>query len=220
MSHDAVLALFGLTGFAALRVQQTDTRAVVGWKDGTIVCSFRGTQTLTNVLSDIKAWWATCPGLCTCFCFLRGAAGRSAECRSADPRQGPCCPPRARPCRQTPVLPRRFHGGMLVKVHAGGGALLPRGPRLQVLQSSGVFARAGSAFPSLVRGPLIVPPPAHVNTLCTAGFYQAFTAGDFSAQLLARIDAVVAGFSPGAGLRIFLTGGPGQGGVRGRGAAP
>lgn len=56
MDHDAVLALLGLHGFAALRVEESDTRCVVGWRDGLVVCAFRGTQTMQNVLSDIKAW--------------------------------------------------------------------------------------------------------------------------------------------------------------------
>lgn len=34
---------------------QTDSRAVMGWRDGLLVCAFRGTSSLANVLSDVKA---------------------------------------------------------------------------------------------------------------------------------------------------------------------
>lgn len=65
MSHATVMGQFRLTGFAALQVEATDTRGVVGWRRGAVVCAFRGTSTMSNVLSDVKTWmtrWRLQPG--------------------------------------------------------------------------------------------------------------------------------------------------------------
>lgn len=50
------MGMFGLSGFAALHVEATDTCGVVGWRRGAVVCAFRGTSTMSNVLSDVKTW--------------------------------------------------------------------------------------------------------------------------------------------------------------------
>lgn len=55
MRQERVLGLFRLERCAGLRTRATDTRAVLGWRDGLLCCAFRGTQTLANVVSDIKA---------------------------------------------------------------------------------------------------------------------------------------------------------------------
>ena len=63
MDQGACMSLFGLTDFAALQEPSTQTRAVLGWRPAggagapaTVVLAFRGTQSLSNVLSDVKAW--------------------------------------------------------------------------------------------------------------------------------------------------------------------
>ncbi|PRW55924.1 alpha beta-hydrolase [Chlorella sorokiniana] len=52
------LELFDLQHFETIWDESTDTHCVVGWSDTTCVVAFRGTQTMQNVLTDLKAWMA------------------------------------------------------------------------------------------------------------------------------------------------------------------
>lgn len=56
MDHDYVMSQFKLTGFDSFQDPQTDTRALLGWRDGCLVLAFRGTASKTNALTDVKAW--------------------------------------------------------------------------------------------------------------------------------------------------------------------
>ena len=57
------LGLFSLDWFQEIYLPESDIRAVLGWGNGTIVVSFRGTVSLKNVLTDIQVrgsvweWW-------------------------------------------------------------------------------------------------------------------------------------------------------------------
>ena len=53
---DTALGLWGLTHHELLWERKlTDTKCLVAWGDGTVVVGFRGTASMANVLSDIKA---------------------------------------------------------------------------------------------------------------------------------------------------------------------
>lgn len=57
MSTGHVMGLFDLPPdcFEALHAPGSDSRAVLGWRRGeAVVCSFRGTSSRTNVVTDIK----------------------------------------------------------------------------------------------------------------------------------------------------------------------
>lgn len=82
---------------------QTDSRAVMGWRDGLVVCAFRGTSSLANVLSDVKAsrgsinsWiWAHCEA---------GLAWLAVKCGFRQPDRAGW-----RHQRRCPLLSRRCH---------------------------------------------------------------------------------------------------------------
>ncbi|KAL4439948.1 hypothetical protein ABPG75_002949 [Micractinium tetrahymenae] len=113
MSTAAALALFGLTGFEAIHDPGSDTRLLLGWKDGTLLLAFRGTASRANAATDLK--------------FFR-----------------------------TTLEPRRYHHGQPAKVHSG--------------------------------------------------FYHAYSACEERMQLLQRVADIVAGFTPGRRLQLYLTG--------------
>ncbi len=54
MSTAQALALFGFTGFEALHDPGSDTRLLLGWRDGVLLLAFRGTASRANAVTDLK----------------------------------------------------------------------------------------------------------------------------------------------------------------------
>lgn len=54
MTTEAALALFGFTGFDAIHDPGSDTRLLLGWRDGTLLLAFRGTASRANAVTDLK----------------------------------------------------------------------------------------------------------------------------------------------------------------------
>lgn len=48
------LALFGFTDFEAIHDPGSDTRLLLGWRDGTLLLAFRGTASRANAVTDLK----------------------------------------------------------------------------------------------------------------------------------------------------------------------
>lgn len=55
-SKSAILEVFGMDEFEHFYEAKTDTYAIMGWGNKTLVISFRGTASNANVLTDLKAW--------------------------------------------------------------------------------------------------------------------------------------------------------------------
>ncbi|PSC69058.1 alpha beta-hydrolase isoform B [Micractinium conductrix] len=55
------LSLFNLTQYELIEDDETDTHAVLAWNDSQVVVAFRGTASIENTLTDIKAWKITYP---------------------------------------------------------------------------------------------------------------------------------------------------------------
>lgn len=55
-SKSAILSTFGMDKFEYFFEAKTDTYAIMGWGNKTLVLSFRGTASNANVLTDLKAW--------------------------------------------------------------------------------------------------------------------------------------------------------------------
>ena len=176
MSQRAAQALFGFGQFEALHDESTDTRVLLSWREGCLLVSFRGTASRTNAFTDLKLW-------------------------------------------TTPVLPRRHYGGRLVKVHAGGwvggwvGGWASRSTARAARQvvATCPFASAGLAaweavfaHPSVACCCLLSPPTRCQPLDAAAGFYGAYSL--IRQRLLDRVGEIVGGFSPGAGLQLYLTG--------------
>ncbi len=73
VTESTALGLLGLQDCEALDEPSTDTHAVLGWGPGssTIVLAFRGTVSLRNAWTDLKASVAaTVLVPCSCLCLL------------------------------------------------------------------------------------------------------------------------------------------------------
>lgn len=110
------------------------------------------------------------------------------------------------------LRPKRHHHGLPVRVHAGE----PGSRRQAALYRQLPVAGWGCpCLPLCVRPTCFwvrVPPPTLLlPTACRccrpAGFFQAYQANEAVNQVLGRIAGIVGGFSPGAGLRVYVTGG-------------
>lgn len=53
---EKALKLFDLENFDVVWEEKTNAKAVIGWKDDTIVIAFRGTATVANVVADLQLW--------------------------------------------------------------------------------------------------------------------------------------------------------------------
>lgn len=53
---EKALTLFDLENFDVVWEHKTNAKAVIGWKDDTIVIAFRGTATVANVVADLQLW--------------------------------------------------------------------------------------------------------------------------------------------------------------------
>lgn len=58
---DAAKRLFNLDQHAMVWDDETDTHVVLGWSDSQVVLAFRGTASLQNAMTDIKAWKMVLP---------------------------------------------------------------------------------------------------------------------------------------------------------------
>lgn len=55
-TKSAILDVFGMEEFEHFYEAKTDTYAIMGWGNKTLVLSFRGTASNANILTDLKAW--------------------------------------------------------------------------------------------------------------------------------------------------------------------
>jgi len=55
------MRLYGLQHSELLHETSLDTKALLAWNEDTVVLSFRGTVSLKNVLTDMRAWYSTHP---------------------------------------------------------------------------------------------------------------------------------------------------------------
>ena len=115
----------------------------------------------------------------------------------------PSCHCRLPQAWQTPVLPKRYHGGRLLKVHAGYESLYLCCLALSDHCCAGLCCCRHAVWHTFC----IVCShwnPSATRFLCS--FYHAFNANGFRQQLLQHIEEAVGSFSPEAGLRMHLTG--------------
>jgi len=81
MSQEWQMSLFGFTHLESFHDQQTDTRALLAWRDGCLLLSFRGTASKANAVTDVKVdattfvqqAWAVGRRLGSRYCLCRAA---------------------------------------------------------------------------------------------------------------------------------------------------